>query len=143
MTSGRTHDHPIRIYFDDTDAGGVVYHSNYLTHGRSSARVEAMRDSGVPHAEMMTRPWMHVHGASHQSGVSPPRPTRRSGHRRDLWRWPPHAVTLTLSQIVRLGGSGPGPAGSRRWSASRSASQKPVRIPAAFPRRHDGLTQEF
>ncbi len=24
------HDYPVRIYYDDTDAGGVVYHANYL-----------------------------------------------------------------------------------------------------------------
>ncbi|MEN2834628.1 hypothetical protein NJNGDCLN_01695 [Mannheimia haemolytica] len=23
-------DFPIRVYYEDTDAGGVVYHSNYL-----------------------------------------------------------------------------------------------------------------
>ena len=40
-----------RIYYEDTDAGGVVYHANYLRYAER-ARTEALRDAGVPHAEM-------------------------------------------------------------------------------------------
>lgn len=45
------HRHPVRVYYDDTDAGGIVYHANYLRFAER-ARTEALRDMGVPHAEM-------------------------------------------------------------------------------------------
>lgn len=36
----------IRVYYEDTDAGGVVYHSNYLNFFER-ARTEMLRDLGV------------------------------------------------------------------------------------------------
>jgi len=41
----------VRVYFEDTDAGGVVYHANYLRFAER-ARTEALRDLGAAHAEM-------------------------------------------------------------------------------------------
>lgn len=35
----------IRVYYEDTDAGGIVYHSNYLNFAER-ARCEMMRDLG-------------------------------------------------------------------------------------------------
>jgi acyl-CoA thioester hydrolase len=46
-----THRYAFRIYYEDTDAGGVVYHANYLRYCER-ARTEALRDRGIPHAEM-------------------------------------------------------------------------------------------
>ena len=40
---GRIHHWPIRIYYEDTDSGGVVYHSNYLKFMERS-RTEWLRD---------------------------------------------------------------------------------------------------
>jgi acyl-CoA thioester hydrolase len=40
------------VYFEDTDAGGVMYHASYLRLAER-ARTEALRDSGVPHAKLM------------------------------------------------------------------------------------------
>jgi acyl-CoA thioester hydrolase len=37
---------PVRIYWEDTDAGGVVYHARYL-HFLERARTEWLRASGV------------------------------------------------------------------------------------------------
>lgn len=51
MDSGRHH-HTVRVYYEDTDAGGIVYHANYLRYAER-ARTEALRDLGVPHAEML------------------------------------------------------------------------------------------
>ena len=48
------HHHPIRIYYEDTDAGGVVYHANYLRFAER-ARTEVLRDLGVAHAEMVSQ----------------------------------------------------------------------------------------
>ena len=45
------HGHPVRVYFEDTDAGGVAYHARYL-HWAERARTEALREMGLPHAEM-------------------------------------------------------------------------------------------
>ena len=46
-----THRLAVRVYYDDTDAGGIVYHANYLRFAERG-RTEALRDMGVPHAEM-------------------------------------------------------------------------------------------
>ena len=40
---GRVHHWPIRIYYEDTDSGGVVYHSNYLKF-MERARTEWLRN---------------------------------------------------------------------------------------------------
>ena len=45
------HRHPVRVYYDDTDAGGIVYHANYLRFAERG-RTEALRELGVPHAAM-------------------------------------------------------------------------------------------
>jgi acyl-CoA thioester hydrolase len=39
-------DWPIRVYWEDTDAGGIVYHSNYLTF-MERARSEWLRALGI------------------------------------------------------------------------------------------------
>jgi acyl-CoA thioester hydrolase len=48
------HCYAIRVYYEDTDAGGVVYHATYLRYAER-ARTEALRDLGVPHAELVER----------------------------------------------------------------------------------------
>jgi acyl-CoA thioester hydrolase len=42
----------VRVYYEDTDAGGIVYHANYLRFAER-ARTEALRAMGIPHAEMV------------------------------------------------------------------------------------------
>jgi acyl-CoA thioester hydrolase len=37
---------PVRIYFEDTDAGGVVYHANYLRY-MERARSDMLRVAGI------------------------------------------------------------------------------------------------
>jgi acyl-CoA thioester hydrolase len=44
-----THIWPVRVYFEDTDAGGVVYHGNYLKFAER-ARTELMRAGGFDHS---------------------------------------------------------------------------------------------
>jgi len=46
------HLYPLRVYYEDTDAGGIVYHANYLRYAER-ARTEALRAMGIPHAEMV------------------------------------------------------------------------------------------
>ena len=38
-----------RIYYQDTDAAGIVYHANYLAIAER-ARTEALREMGAPHS---------------------------------------------------------------------------------------------
>ena len=45
------HRYAVRVYFEDTDAGGVAYHATYLRFAER-ARTEALRDLGAAHAEM-------------------------------------------------------------------------------------------
>ena len=45
---------PIRVYFEDTDAGGIVYHANYLRWAER-ARTESLRAIGLPHQLMIER----------------------------------------------------------------------------------------
>ena len=42
----------IRVYFEDTDAGGMVYHARYLAFAERG-RTEALREAGVPHEELV------------------------------------------------------------------------------------------
>jgi len=49
-----THRYTLRVYYQDTDAGGIVYHANYLAFAER-ARAEALRALGIPHAEMVAR----------------------------------------------------------------------------------------
>ena len=44
--SERSHRFAIRVYYEDTDSGGIVYHSNYLKYAER-ARTEWLRDLGV------------------------------------------------------------------------------------------------
>jgi acyl-CoA thioester hydrolase len=49
---GTTHVLPVRVYYEDTDASGIVYHANYLRfceRGRS----DSLRLAGISHMIMM------------------------------------------------------------------------------------------
>jgi len=43
---------PIRVYYEDTDAGGVVYHANYLNFFER-ARTEMLRSVGYEQDELV------------------------------------------------------------------------------------------
>jgi acyl-CoA thioester hydrolase len=45
---------PIRIYYEDTDFSGVVYHAAYLKFFERG-RTEALRSCGVHHSELLER----------------------------------------------------------------------------------------
>lgn len=46
------HTYKLRVYYEDTDAGGIVYHASYLRFAER-ARTEALRSRGVPHAGLV------------------------------------------------------------------------------------------
>lgn len=45
---------PIRVYYEDTDAGGIVYHANYLSYFER-ARTELLRELGFEQDELMAQ----------------------------------------------------------------------------------------
>jgi acyl-CoA thioester hydrolase len=49
---GDAHVFPLRVYYEDTDAAGIVYYANYLRFAER-ARTEMMRALGVEHLELM------------------------------------------------------------------------------------------
>ena len=46
VIEGDTHLFPVRVYYEDTDAGGIVYHANYLRYAER-ARTEMLRMAGI------------------------------------------------------------------------------------------------
>ncbi len=48
---GGVHVFPIRVYYEDTDAGGVVYYANYFRFAER-ARTELLRNLGVEQSEL-------------------------------------------------------------------------------------------
>lgn len=46
------HQWPIRIYYEDTDAGGIVYHANYLKYFER-ARTEWLRSFGIEQDDLL------------------------------------------------------------------------------------------
>jgi acyl-CoA thioester hydrolase len=44
------HNHKVKIYYEDTDAGGVVYYANYLRY-MERARTELLSEQGIDVAE--------------------------------------------------------------------------------------------
>ena len=50
------HELPVRVYYEDTDAAGIVYHANYLKFAERG-RTEFLRDVGFDH-----RTLAEVHG---------------------------------------------------------------------------------
>lgn len=50
--SSKIHELPLRVYYEDTDAGGVVYHASYIRYAERG-RTEMMRASGFEHVQML------------------------------------------------------------------------------------------
>ncbi|MDB5413639.1 MAG: ybgC [Rubritepida sp.] len=90
----------IRVYYEDTDAGGVTYHANYLRWAER-ARTEALRDIGLPHADMQ-----RLHGCFmvvRRVTVEYARPARLDDEVTVITRIHRAAASLQLSQEVRRG----------------------------------------
>jgi len=52
MSEDGVHAFPLRVYYEDTDAAGIVYYANYLRFAER-ARTELLRDLGIENAQMM------------------------------------------------------------------------------------------
>ncbi|TVR96711.1 MAG: tol-pal system-associated acyl-CoA thioesterase [Rhodospirillales bacterium] len=125
---GLVHVLPVRIYYEDTDAGGIVYFSNYLKFAER-ARTEMMRHMGVVHPEMIKD-----HGrafAVRRCEADYLRPARLD----DLVEVHSHllgvrAASLALAQDVRLAGDAL--VRTRFTLACMSNEGRAVRIPEAL-----------
>jgi len=51
---GREHVLPVRVYYEDTDFTGVVYHANYVRYFERG-RSDFLRLAGVGHADLLDR----------------------------------------------------------------------------------------
>ncbi len=54
VTAGQEFRTTVRVYYEDTDFSGVVYHARYL-HFFERGRTEALRSCGVIHSELLAR----------------------------------------------------------------------------------------
>lgn len=52
--TGTAHVTPIRVYYEDTDAGGIVYYANYLKFAERG-RSEFLREIGHDHRDLAAR----------------------------------------------------------------------------------------
>ena len=46
---------PVRVYYEDTDFSGVVYHANYLRFAERG-RSEFLHSCGIHHSDLFSRP---------------------------------------------------------------------------------------
>ncbi len=53
MLVDNAHVFPVRVYYEDTDAGGIVYYANYLKFAER-ARTELLRMAEISHSELMS-----------------------------------------------------------------------------------------
>ena len=51
---GREHRLPVRVYYEDTDATGLVYHANYVRY-LERGRSDFLRLAGISHTELRER----------------------------------------------------------------------------------------
>src|SRR5215469_16865116 len=49
--AAKSHTLPLRVYYEDTDAAGMVYHANYLKFAERG-RSEMLRSLGFPHRKL-------------------------------------------------------------------------------------------
>lgn len=48
---GKNHQTPVRVYYEDTDAGGIVYHASYIRFAERG-RTELLRENGYQNSEL-------------------------------------------------------------------------------------------
>jgi acyl-CoA thioester hydrolase len=102
----------LRVYYQDTDAGGIVYHANYLNFAERG-RTEALREMGIPHAEMVRQ-----HGTLfvvRRVNMDYQRPARLDDELR------------VVTRIIKVGG------------ASATLCQKIFRVSEPMPRDSESL----
>ncbi len=126
--------HPLRVYWEDTDAGGVVFYANYLKFFER-ARTEWLRTLGFSQQQMLQRRRRDVRRRRHRAAL----PARRRA-----WttcstspsRWPRPAARRCGLRSRPGAAANFWPKARSESAASRrddaSAGFRPCRIPAAI-----------
>lgn len=125
---------PVRVYYEDTDSGGVVYYANYLKF-MERARTEWLRALGFEQTELLDE--HHVIFVVREVGIEYRRPARFN----DLLDVTVSLVEVGRSQIVLKQTVENGDVFSRatvKVVCVDGESFKPVRIPAIIKEKIEG-----
>lgn len=90
-----THRFPVRVYYEDTDSGGIVYYANYLKFAER-ARTEMLRLAGINQTEMASRYGMSF--AVRDCAIDFRRPARLD----DLLEVRSHLVGLAAASLTAV-----------------------------------------
>ena len=124
------HRFEVRVYYEDTDFSGNVYHAAYL-HFFERARTEFLRAEGIHHSELAkegiafaVRRWRSISPAPRTSTICSTVETTVV----DL-----SGARLTLEQTISRDGDGADP-GEGRWSLRSRPAGGAARMPKTDPR---------
>ena len=81
------HELPVRVYYEDTDAAGIVYHANYLKFAERG-RTEFLRSARLRPPRLAAEHGLVFAVARVHGGLRPPGPARRPAPRADRGRGP-------------------------------------------------------
>lgn len=126
------HLHPVRVYYEDTDCSGVVYHTAYLRFAER-ARTEMLRALGVAHSEMIARTGLAF--AVRRLEVDYLAPARLDDTLEVLTRIRQvGGASLGAVQVIRGAGAGPELARITLRLACINQNGRPARVPSAVRR---------
>lgn len=138
-----THCFPVRVYYEDSDAGGVVYHSNYLKF-MERARTEFLRSAGFEQDELDAK--LGILFAVAEANVRFLRPARFNELLQVESRITAvSGVRVSFAQQIRRDRDGELLIDAEVRIASMDRSGKPKRMPAAITdvfRQHLNLPKE-
>ena len=122
---------PVRVYYEDTDAGGVVYYANYLKF-MERARTEWLRKLGFEQDELIARD--NVLFAVRHIEIEYLQPARlNDAIIIDVQLVDASAATLTLAQqITKQNESGVLCRGKVKIVCLKASSFKPTAVPPAI-----------
>ena len=131
----------IRVYYEDTDAAGMVYHARYLAYAERG-RAELLRHAGVPHEDLVRQEGLIF--VVRRIEIDYLRPARLD----EVLRLTTAPVRMTaasarLQQDFALAGSGAVVARAVvDLACVRGADGRPSRIPARWRQAFDEVTRE-
>ena len=122
------HTLPIRVYYEDTDCGGVVYYANYLRYFERG-RTEYLRERGIDVADFAAKGTLFV-------VVHAEIDYRASARYNDLltietWISRHTRTTFTFSHVIRHSESGKALVEGEATLACLGSRGKPARLPDA------------
>ena len=116
----------MRVYYEDTDAGGVVYHARYLAFAERG-RTETMRLAGLTHTELVQH--FGLFFVVRRAEMDYLRPARLDDELDVLTGpWVVRGVSVDVRQRFEVGGQGVGRL-LVKLACIRAADGRPARIP--------------